>query len=296
MKLFFTKATRHLAPFFALSENAYINTFSDGEQYLKLHTNIERKHTVVITSTIAPAEHIIELLLLLDALQRENAYIHLFFTYFGYARQDKAQKGEALGAQVILNCLKQFNIQSMDIMHVHNPHISQFLIFKNIIPYDFFMQYTPNVDIIIAPDKGAYPLANTIGTHSHKETILLNKIRPVQEKTKVMPIHADLSGKNVLIVDDMISTAETIINISIALKERGVNNIYVAATHGIFSGDAVEKLEESAIQHVFVTNTINQEKQSSKISVMNIAPFIQNIINEYKYKGPIHPHDIKHLP
>ena len=279
ISLFFTQSTQHLSPFITPEATPYSRKqFSDGEYYIALENDMSKKQAIVIASTIAPAEHIIELLLLLNALQREHTSIHLLLTYFGYARQDKANKGEALGSHVMLNCLKQFNMHDIGVIHIHNPALSQFLPFTPYTYYDHFALCMHDIDIIVAPDQGAYPLAHDLARTYNKQVLVLDKIRPHQEKVIVLPVETRMEGKKVLIVDDMISTGETIIKAGITLQNKGVHTIYAAATHGLFTGNALEKFEDSIIKKVCVTNTINQKQVSSKLSVVTIAPLIQEYI------------------
>ncbi|MEX0940858.1 MAG: ribose-phosphate diphosphokinase [Candidatus Babeliales bacterium] len=279
MKVFATRSCAHLLNQMNLPQGRLtIKTFSDGELYIKIEEEVADQKVWVIASTEAPAEHLIELFLLLDALERAGAQIHILFTYFGYARQDRMLPGEPLSAAMIFRFLQNFVIQQTIIIHIHSTRLKMFYDFEDLILLDFFVPYIDMVDSVIAPDKGAGALVRILAEHEKKTSRVIEKIRNTHEHIERMIIHDGLQGKNVLIADDMIATGSTVIKAAQLLKEHGVKDIYVAATHGIFSADAIKTIEQSPIKRVFVTNTIDQRKESEKIEVIDCAPMLENII------------------
>jgi len=280
MKLFFTSSTQHLKQqFHGLFGSYTLKKFSDGEWYVHIIDDVAQQNVLVIAATNTPADNYIELLLLLDALQRAGAYITLVFMYYGYARQDRIQQpGEALSAQVLAYGFKQFTIKNIIILHVHSELLHNFLNFRNYIPYDYFYTCAQDSDIIVAPDKGAYTLATVIADKLGREALFLQKTHPHQEESVVTLINGNVAGKNVLLVDDMISTAGTIIHASTLLKEQGALRINIAVTHGIFAHDALEKLQQSSIETIYITNSLSQPVLIPKIKVVTIIPWLEQYL------------------
>ncbi len=285
MMIFFNKSAAHIVEKINLPKAKFINKqFSDGEVYVRINQNIEQDEEVwVIASTLPTAENILELLFLLDALVKLGVEkINLFITYFGYARQVMTVVGESNSAQIICDILKKFPLNKIYIMHAHAANIlHEFLNFKNIIDMSFFCRIAKDYDIIAAPDKGAFEFAKEVATSCDKEIILLRKTRPEHDQVKIESIDASsLIGKKILLVDDIISTGRTIIEACNALKNLGAAKISAAATHGIFSGDAQERISASALEKVYITNTINFVPKSNltKINVVDIAQFIEQVI------------------
>ncbi len=277
--IFFTTSAGHLAPQIHLAQGKLtVKQFSDGELYVRVEEDVKSKQVWVIASTPS-AESIIELLLILNALQRESAFISLIITYFGYSRQDRAVPGEALAASVISSLLLTANVQKIFIIHAHSARLKQFLNFENKIPLDLFCIPAQESNRIAAPDQGAYEFVAAIGEQCGREAVVVTKMRPEQEKVKIMGVTDAIEGKHILIVDDIISTGTTLISVAHALKERGASTVSAAATHGVFSDGAHTLLDESPlIERIYVTNTLVQDTTWDKITILNIAPFIQNII------------------
>jgi ribose-phosphate pyrophosphokinase len=253
-------------------------TFQDGEMLVELHEEVAGKEVWVITATNPPAENLIELFFLLDALQRAGAIINLFFTYFGYARQDRARTGQSLGAQVIGNFLTTFSYTAAKILQVHNPAIQTFFPFEDIIPLQFFADVANGSEVVVAPDKGCFELAHAIAHRIDAQCAHIEKERYAPDKTKVIGLQGDVKGKKIFLVDDMISTGGTIVHAARALKEQGAGEVHVAATHGIFAGDAIKRINESAIDYVWVTNSLPQDHGCEKIKVYDIATLINKSI------------------
>lgn len=282
MIVFFTKSTQHLAEKINLPKADYIvKQFSDGEIYIKINQDIENKEIWIITSTPPPAENLLELFFSLDALTRLNVKkINLFFSYFGYARQAIAQPGEAVSAQLICDILKKFPIVKTYIMHAHAQEmLHTFLNFTDLIDLDFFCNVAKNYDVISAPDKGSYDFAQKVAKTCGKEVVSFKKVRPEHEKVKIEFVNGNVEGKNVLLVDDIISTGRTIIEASEALKNLGANTISAAATHGVLSTDAYERIENSILKKIYVTNTLDR-KSKNKLEAVDISKFIESTITK----------------
>ncbi len=276
--IFYTRSCAHLADHIKLPQGrVIIEHFKDGELSIKILDDVDQKHVWVCSSTIAPAENILETFFLIDALQRSGAYIKVLFIYFGYARQDRMFPGEPLSVEVICHCLQQFTYEEIHVVHIHNPGVCSFLALHNHIPFDFFNQCVDEIDLIVAPDEGATLLAKLVATYNNKPYMVIQKTRPKKEQVRVLEVQGDINDKRVLIVDDMISTGKTIVKVSEVLHEKGAKKICVAATHGLFSSDAFTRIEHSFIEKIFVTNTVVQTHTSSKVTSVDISLFLQNI-------------------
>lgn len=247
-----------------------VQRFIDGELSVTIDEDVAGQEVWVIASTPS-SESIIELLLLLDVLQRMQANVNLLLTYCGYARQDSVRSGHAFGAQVFFNCLQRYALQKTIILHIHNRSLEQLFPFDSLVPVDFFCTYAQQVDYIVAPDNGAWYLATTISALTEKPMIVMNKIRSGQH-IQYLEYSGNVEGKKVLIVDDMIATGETIMHAAMRLKEDGADAIYVAATHGIFCGDALKIVRQTSIEKIYVTNSLVQRQQHPLIEVVDIGP------------------------
>jgi ribose-phosphate pyrophosphokinase len=275
--LFFTRSTEHLAKNMLLPRGMYkLTTFPDGELHVNIEHHAAHKNVWVIAATNAPAEHIIELLLLVDALQRDQATVSLLLTYAGYARQDRAEVGHALAAQVVARGIDLFAYEQIKIVHVHSKKMHDFLDFEDVIPYELYKPIIEHNDIIVAPDKGAHDLAALLGKKCGKPTIFLEKKRSNGAVTIALS-SGDVRGKKVTIIDDMISTGKTVIEASNTLLEHGAQSVDVIATHGLFTAQAVRDLEASPIKNLYVTNTLAQQEHQ-KIKVLDVGPFLENLI------------------
>jgi ribose-phosphate pyrophosphokinase len=280
MIIFFTRSAQHLSEKIILPKAHYsVKQFSDGELYVKIDQDLDHNEIWIITSTQPPAENLLELFFLLDALVRKGVQkINLFFTYFAYARQAIASSGEAGSAQLICDLLKKFPLHRIYSMHIHAAHLMQtFLPFTDIVNMNFFCSSAKNYDVIAAPDKGAFGFAENVAQTCGKEVIFLKKIRPEHEKVVIESVDGNVKGKKVLLVDDMISTGSTLIEACRALINLGASEVAAAATHGIFSSDAYERLEESQLKKIYVTNTLNCFSKG-KIEVTDISTFIESIL------------------
>jgi ribose-phosphate pyrophosphokinase len=279
MIVFYTTSTQHFAKQMHFQQGRYTSKqFSDGEWYIKLEQDVAGKVVWVVAATNPPAEHIVELLLLLDALQRARAHIKILFTYFGYARQDQPEKGEASSAQLMARMFGLFEIQRIMILHSHSNFLHDYLPFKEVVPDDLICIHAQGYDALVAPDQGAHDLVQRLATLCNKEAIYVSKMRPEQEMVTIQEYNGTVPAKNILIIDDMIATGNTVIEVAKKLKELGASHVSVWATHGIFSGNAYEAIQKSCIEKVYVTDSVPQKNNSSKIEVISIAPLIEKII------------------
>ncbi len=272
---FCTCATQHLLPFIKTPQGAYrLVTFNDGELYLRLDSDVNQQPVTVVAATPAPATHLLELWFLLDTLNQSNARIHLFFTYFGYARQDHPKPLVARSARIISTILKQFAIERMTILHPHNEHLHEHLTFTPFIPYEL---YTPiaqelGIEVVLAPDRGALAICQTLAKRIKCNWGHVNKVRPTLDAAKALTLKADVKHKKVLIFDDIISTGNTIIQAAQLAQEHGAREIYALVTHNVANEATLNLLAQSPIKHLWVTNSLAPRARTDQMSVINIAP------------------------
>ncbi len=276
--MFSTLASRYLAQQLGIAQGVCtIKQFKDTEWHVMVQDDVYQKPVWVLAQTGAPADNLIQLFLLCDALKRAGARLNICISYFGYARQDRILPGEALASEVMCSIINLFKPERVEVVHLHNPTICHPLLTSH-IPFSFFFECIGDADVIVSPDKGARFLATTIADTKNKELIMLEKHRPEPEKATIA-FQGDVTGKNVLIVDDMITTGGTIMQAAQLMFDHGARSVRVAATHCVFAEGALEALEGSLIEQVTVTNTLPQKASSDKLKIVNIAPFIKEIMS-----------------
>lgn len=280
MIFFANHAAQHLV---RSHEGKYIiQHFKDGEIFVRIdEEDLTNKKVWIVAATQPPAENLLELFFLLDAIQRTGASINLFLTYFSYARQTIAGPGEAHSAEVICSILKDFTLTQTLIMHPHNLLLHDFIPFEAVYDLDFFCEHAKDYDTIAAPDIGALSFAQKIAQSSNKDLIMLNKIRPEHDEVKIVSIDGQAAGKKILLIDDIISTGSTLVAAAQELKKHGAISISAAATHGIFVPGSREFIEKSILQHVYVTNTIEKTSQG-KIIVKDISNTLNSIMMQHE--------------
>jgi|TARA_R100000388_G_scaffold95000_1_gene85080 ribose-phosphate pyrophosphokinase len=256
-----------------------IKKFSDGEQYVKYEQSIRGEDIFVIQSTPPPGDNIIELLLLLDAAKRASVKrVTAVIPYFGYARQDrKDQPRVSIGSKLMANLLVKAGADRILTMDLHAAQIQGFFD----IPLDhlyasraFIDHFTSNpIDnlVVVAPDVGSLKMSRAYSKKLGASLAFIDKRRPKPNQSEIMNLIGEVEGKNVLIVDDLIDTAGTLTNAAAALKERGALNIIAICTHPILSGPAFQRIEDSPIDELLVTDTVQLRQPSDKIKVLSIA-------------------------
>lgn len=258
---------------------AATTTFPDGECYTRIDAE-KLDDDVVIVQTTSPDSKLIELLLLQDAVRRLGAKsITLVIPYFGYARQDRVFKpGEPESAKVMCNHLNMGcdRVITIDIHkeavleHFSCPHVD--LKAASVIA-DYFKD--SKIDLVLSPDIGAAGRAKDVGERLGVEYDHLEKTRLSGTDVRIAPAKADVKGKKVLIVDDMISTGGTIIAAAYALREAGAAGISVACTHGVFVNNAIEKFTGSSLDALLSCNTLN-----NPVSHISVASLIAEAIKD----------------
>ncbi len=259
-----------------------IHNFSDGEVWVKFSENIRGSDVFIIQSTNPPAENLMELLIMIDAAKRASARkVTAVIPYFGYARQDrKDQPRVSITAKLVANLLTTAGADRVITMDLHAPQIQGFFdipvdhLYSSAVYVSFFAKKTLPELTIVSPDVGGIKMARAFAKRLSGDLILLDKRRPKPNEAEVMNIIGEVENRNVLIVDDMIDTAGTFCSAVEALKGAGAREIYGACTHPLLSGKAIQRIEKSAVNKVFVTDTIASNgklEQSKKIEVLTVA-------------------------
>ncbi|MCK6601324.1 MAG: ribose-phosphate pyrophosphokinase [Bacteroidetes bacterium] len=267
--------------------NAAIQNFSDGEisgQYLE---SIRGCDVYVIQSTFPPGDNIMELLIMLDAAKRASANrVTAVIPYFGYARQDrKDQPRISIAAKLVANLLTTAGADRIVTMDLHAPQIQGFfdIPFDHLyssavfIPY-FRQKKIPNL-IVASPDVGGIKLARSFAKKLEADLVVVDKRRPRANVAEVMNIIGDVEGKNVLLVDDLVDTAGSLCNAAAALMEKGALSVQAAVAHPILSGAAIEKIDNSVLTKLYVTDSIPMRQACSRIQVMSVAEVFAEAIH-----------------
>jgi ribose-phosphate pyrophosphokinase len=271
--------------------NASVIRFSDGEVRIKIEQSVRGCDVYVVQPTSNPAnEHLMELLIMIDALKRASAKsINVVIPYYGYARQDrKARAREPITAKLIADMLQTAGANRLISVDLHAGQIQGFfnipvdhLLGEKILS-NYFKQKNLEDLVIVSPDMGGVTRARTMAERLGAGIAIIDKRRPEPNVSEVMNIIGDIKGKTAIMIDDMIDTAGTISHGAKALLEYGAREVYACCTHPVLSGPAIERLENSVLKEVVVTNTIalsdGKCDNCSKITVLSIAPLIGDAI------------------
>lgn len=264
-----------------------IRNFSDGEIWVKFEENVRGVDLFVLQSTFAPADNIMELMMLIDAAKRASAKrVTAVIPYYGYARQDrKDQPRVSVSAKLFANLLERSGADRVITIDLHSSQIQGFFD----MPVDHLyaspvlmravrrMKYD-NI-VIASPDVGGIKTARSYSKRIGAGLILVDKRRPQHNVAEIMNVIGDVKDKNVFIVDDMIDTGTTFVKCAETLKEKGALDIIGITVHPVFSGDALDKIEGSeAVKKVFVTDTIPLSRLSDKIEVVSVAELLAEAI------------------
>lgn len=278
--------------------NALVSRFSDGEVKVKIEENVRGKDVFVIQSTCPPVnEHLMELLVMLDALRRASALrITAVIPYFAYARQDrKDQPRVPITAKLVANLLTVAGANRILTLDLHAGQVQGFFD----IPLDHLYGVNVFVDyfnilklknlVIVSPDVGGIKTARAYAKRFYADLAIVDKRRNTPDATEVMHILGEVMAKNVIIVDDIVATASSLVEAAKALKEAGAKKIFAAITHGVLSTNAKGRIEESDIDSLVVTDSIPlpDEKKSKKIKVISVSSLFAEAIKRIHFEKSI---------
>ncbi|MCX5692966.1 MAG: ribose-phosphate pyrophosphokinase [Candidatus Omnitrophica bacterium] len=269
--------------------DALVTTFSEGEIRVKINENVRGKDVFIIQPTCYPVNNnLMELLILIDSLRRASAKrITAVVPYFGYARQDrKDQPRVPITAKLVANLITTAGVDRILTVDLHAGQIQGFfdIPMDHLYAVNIFVNHIKKIKlkdiVIVSPDVGGIKMARAYAKKFEAPLAIVDKRRISGEDTEAMNILGEIKGKNLIIVDDLVATASSLVEAASALKKQGGKEIYAAITHPVLSGPAIKRINDSAIKKLFVTNTIPVEngKKHKKIEVLSIAPLLAEAI------------------
>ena len=263
---------------------ATVGRFSDGEVTVEIHQNVRARDVFVVQPTCAPTnEHLMELAFMVDALKRASARrITAVIPYFGYARQDRRPRSMRvpISAKVVANMLETVGVERLLTMDLHADQIQGFFdipvdnIYASPVLLSDLKSKSYSDLVVISPDVGGVVRARALAKQLGCDLAIIDKRRPTAKVSEVRHVIGEVEGRNCVIMDDMIDTAGTLVKAAEVLKERGARSVYAYCTHPVFSGPAVERLRNSAIDEVVITNTIPLSEEArgcAKIRQLSVA-------------------------
>lgn len=259
-----------------------VKTFADGEIAIDIAETVRGKDVYLIQSTSNPVNNnLMEALIIIDALKRASAgHINVVLPYYGYARQDRKTKArEPITSKLVADLLTVAGAGRVVAMDLHAGQIQGYFN----IPVDhltavpvlarYFNDIVDDNYVVVSPDLGGVTRTRNFANQLNLPIAIIEKRRPKPNLSEVMNIIGDIEGKNCILVDDIVDTAGTICQAAQALRNKGAKKIYGCATHGVLSGPAIERLENSVMEKFIITDTIMlpEEKKSEKIDVVSVA-------------------------
>ncbi|TVP86212.1 MAG: ribose-phosphate pyrophosphokinase [Acholeplasmataceae bacterium] len=300
VKLFALSSNKKLADEIARTTGLAISKvevirFADGEISINIEESVRGHDVFVVQSTSAPAnEHLMELLIMADAIKRASAKtLTVIMPYYGYSRQDRKSKSrQPITAKLVADLLQAAGVHRLICIDLHAAQIQGFFDVPidnfpaSPLLADYFMK-TMNLDdvVVVSPDHGGVTRARLFAKNMKVPLAIIDKRRPEPNKAEIVNIIGDIKGKTAIMVDDIIDTAGTLIAGAQALIDNGAKAVYAAATHPVFSDDALDRIENSILTEVVVTDTIALPKNccSPKIKQVNIGPLLgQSILHIIK--------------
>ncbi len=269
--------------------DAFVSTFSDGEISCAINESVRGVDVFVVQPTCAPVnDNLMELLIMIDAFRRASAArINAVIPYYGYGRQDrKTRARDPITAKLVSNLLVEAGAQRVVAIDLHANQIQGFFD----IPVDHLLGVPTLAEylkskigsdpVVLSPDVGGVTRARDLATKVGASLAIIDKRRPAPNVSEVMNVIGDVVGKTVVIVDDIIDTGGTLVSAAKVMLEKGAKEVYGCCTHPVFSGPALQRLNDSPLKEVVVTNTIPHEavKGIPKIKVLSVAPLIGEAI------------------
>jgi ribose-phosphate pyrophosphokinase len=271
-----------------------VSQFSDGEVFVQVNENVRGADVFILQPTCPPVNHnLMELLILIDALRRASACrITAVIPYYGYGRQDrKVQPRVPITAKLVADLITAAGAHRVLTMDLHVGQIQGFFnipvdhLFAAPVLLQYFQQRVAEHAwqdlVVVAPDAGGVERARAFAKRLGTSLAIMDKRRTGANEAKIMHVIGEVRERDVILLDDIIDTAGTIVQAVSALKEEGARRVLASCTHAVLSGQAIERLERSAIEEVVVTNTIplREEPPGKKITVLSVAPLLAEAIH-----------------
>ncbi|MCM2532766.1 ribose-phosphate diphosphokinase [Neobacillus pocheonensis] len=277
-----------------------VKQFSDGEIQISIDESVRGSEVFIVQSTSEPNnEHIMELLIMIDALKRASAKtINVVIPYYSYARQDrKARSREPITAKLIANLLVTTGVTRVLTMDFHAPQTQGFfdIPVEHLTGIPILSEYFEKKGlediVIVAPHNGGVVRARKMAGLLNAPIALIDRRRPEHDESEIMNIIGNIEGKNAIIIDDLIDTAGTITTGANSLIEKGAKAVYACCTHAVLSGPAISRIASSSIKELVVTNTIRlpEEKLINKITSLSVAPLLVEAIDRIHNEKAVSP-------
>lgn len=303
MKIFAGRASQELAEKIADSYGVSLGDvkvfeFSDGEFQTSFEETVRGQDVFIVQSTMPPTENLFELLLMVDAARRASARkIIAVIPYFGFARQDRKDKPRvAIGAKLVANMMMAAGVDRIMTMDLHADQIQGFFevpvdhLYGSTIFYEEMKRLDNGNLILAAPDAGGAKRANAYAKRLNTGLAICHKQRKVANEVAEMTVIGDVAGKDVILVDDMCDTAGTLTKAADLFMEKGALSVRAFCTHAVLSGPAYERIENSSLKELIVTDTIPMKRQSDKIRVLTVSGLFADIIKSLNNNESISSH------
>jgi ribose-phosphate pyrophosphokinase len=276
-----------------------VKQFSDGEVHLQIQENVRGADVFVVQPTCTPSDkHIMELLLMMDALKRASAErITAVLPYYGYARQDRKDRPRMpISARLVASLLERAGANRILALDLHAAQIQGFFdvpvdhLFATPVMIDYFDEMRGDATTVVSPDAGGVERARAFAKRLDSPLAIIDKRRTDVNVAEVMHIIGDVAGQDCLIVDDLIDTGGTLVKASEALLGQGARSVRACATHAVLSGPAVERIENSEIEEVIVTNSIPLSEHAdncTRIKQLSVAPLLAKAIQSIHEDGSV---------
>lgn len=264
-----------------------LKKFADGENYANYDQTLRGKDVYIVQSTCAPHnDNLMELLIMIDAAKRAAAErITCVIPYYGYGKQDrKVNDREPITAKLVAKLIQAAGADAVLTMDLHADQIQGFFDIRADFLYasgpltKYVLQKNLKNMVVVAPDVGSTKRARKYATIFGVDLAIIDKRRTKPNQSEVVNLIGEVRGKTCIIVDDEINTGGTAVNAAEAVVKNGAKEVYVLASHGVFAGDALEKLEKSPAKEVIATNSIPIKRKSAKVKVISVAPLIGDAI------------------
>ncbi|MGD0280679.1 MAG: ribose-phosphate pyrophosphokinase [Smithella sp.] len=278
---------------------ANVTTFSDGETRVEINENVRGMDVFIIQSTCPPVNvTLMELLIMIDAMKRASAYrITAVVPYYGYARQDRKVAPRApISAKLVADLITTAGAQRVLSMDLHAGQIQGFFnipvdnLFATPVLIDYMKKNYQDNTVVVSPDTGGVERARAFGKRLGASLAIIDKRREGPNEAEVMNIIGNVEGKKVIILDDMIDTAGTVVQAASAMKEAGALEVSVCCTHPVLSGPALERIEKSEIKEALVTDTIplnDRANNCGKIKVLSVSGILSEAVRRIYYDDSV---------
>lgn len=275
-----------------------IAEFSDGEFQPSFEETVRGGRVFLIGSTMQPTQNLMELLLMIDAAKRASAkHITAVMPYFGWARQDRKDKPRVpIGARMVANLLEAAGATRIMTMDLHADQIQGFFSVPvdHVFASSLFVPHIKNLGLenltIASPDMGGSKRANNYAKWLESEVVICYKQRKKANVIDKMTVIGNVEGRNVILIDDMIDTAGTLTKAADMLIDQGANSVRAYCTHGVLSGKALERIENSKLDELVITDTIPHQSLPDKIKVISVAELFANIMHKVHHHQSISSH------